>query len=118
MRKEAARGDQMAKLLARLGGSNVSALLFKNKIVRPSGTTRGVEGWRSSPSIGQGGFAHGFSSKPTEHAISEVRGGDLISKLKDTRPNAVDERGGGVWGNEQKDAADLIRQIRNVTRRA
>jgi hypothetical protein len=116
--KEAARGDQLAKLLARLGGTNLNSLFFQNKIVRPGGTVRGVEGWRSSPVIGLGpsGMNHSFSGRPTEHAINEVRGGDLIKRLKETLPGAVNERGGGYWMNEQQDAADLLRQIRKAER--
>lgn len=118
LKKEAARGDQLTKLLSRLGGSNVSSLLFRNKVISPGGTVRGIEGWQSSPSIGRGpgGMSHWFSSKPTERTFSEVRGGDLIEKLKETLPSAVEERGGGYFANEQKDAADLIRRIRNAVR--
>ena len=116
LEKTAKRGDQIAKLLARLGGSNLNSLLFKNKIVRPSSVARGVEGWQSGPAIGAGpgGMSHWFSGKPTEHAIGEIRGGDLIQKLKETLPSAVNERGGGYWSNDQLDAANLLRQIRRA----
>jgi hypothetical protein len=59
---------------------------------------------------------HWFSGKPTEHAFSEVRGGDIIKKLKDLLPGAINERGGGMWSNEQQDAANLVKQIRRATR--
>lgn len=116
--KEAARGDQLTRLLARLGGTNIDSLFFKSKTIKPGGVVRGVEGWQSSPVIGKGpgGMSHWFSGRPTEHAFSEVRGGDLIKKLKETLPQSINERGGGWYGNEQQDAAGLLRQIRNATR--
>jgi hypothetical protein len=118
LEKSAARGDQLIKLLARFGGTNIDSLLFRNKIIKPGGTVRGVEGWQSAPAIGTGpgGMSHWFSGKPTEHAVSEVRGGDLIKKLKDLLPGAINERGGGMWLNEQQDAANLVKQIRRATR--
>ena len=118
LEKSAARGDQLAKLLARFGGTNINSMFFKNKIIKPGGTVRGVEGWQSAPAIGTGpgGVSHWFSSKPTERAFSEVRFSDLIKKLKETLPGAVNERGGGMWLNEQQEAANLMGQIRRATR--
>lgn len=107
--KEAGRGDMALKLLSNLSRRT----LFKNKLIEPPSKAI-TGGWQTSYNvIGAPNGVHSYFNPNTvkEVSVGGVRGGDLLKRLRDALYQ-IPARGGGWFGNEQKDAADLVKQIR------
>ena len=110
--KLAARGDQTAKLLKRLSND----VFFKVKTVKPAGKAV-TGGWQTAYDVigAPGGVHHWFDPNSVKQVdIPEVKGRDFLARLRRELASGEQERGGSWFGNDQKDVAEVIREIRSI----